>query len=110
MKFKGTSGKLRSIPFIWYLVVDTVTTGKATELMKERNFEKEAKSQFSSLLQSQTMVIPRAKNPPEGSILVLFVSWVRYWHMAKCFQRFVSVSRAVKWVRTKLGPKKSRLG
>ena len=26
---------------------------------------------------------------------MLFGSWVRYWHMAMCFQRFVGVFRAI---------------
>ena len=34
MKFKGTSGKLRSRPFIWYLEVDTVTTGEREKFWK----------------------------------------------------------------------------
>ena len=69
------------------------------------------KIQFFTPFLQLIEVVPIAKiNPPKGLILVLFVSWVRYWHMAKCFQRFVSVSRAVKWVRTKLGLKKPLLG
>ena len=65
-----------------------------------------AKIQFFTPFLQLIEVVPIAKiNPPKGLILVLFVSWVRYWHMAKCFQRFVGVSRAVKWVRTKLGQK-----
>ena len=45
------------------------------------------------------------KTLQKGQFLVLSLSWVRYWHMAKCFPRFVGVSREVKGVRTKLGPK-----
>ena len=56
---------------------------------------KKAKTRFFTPFLALVKVNPRPKNPLKGSNLVLSWSWVRYWHMAMCFQRFVGVSCAI---------------